>query len=236
MKVIEEAEIGDYIESLSDALDEPDQEVAKATFWQLFDFDFERVVVLDGDVTLKKGESLFSAEWLEQQGIVADVGRLKKKIVVVEGNVVTADSINLTENYCIIKGDLKCDSLYVDGDALFVCFGKVTAKYIWSSYNGVQSGIKKAQTDYVVLSSDEMLRIFEAETDLICLDEGLRALVKHDLLIDEVVADENPLNAFLRTVEAGENPYKNDITVESVKTMLSKEGLVPKGERVHLAE
>lgn len=98
----------------------------------------------------------------------------------------------------------------------------------------MHSCIQTAVTDYVVLSSDEMLEVAEAGCDLLCIDEGLGALVKADVLVPEITDAERPLHAFVRRMKDGEDLLKPGVTKEQLHRDLADTALIRKGDRVHL--
>ncbi len=250
MKIFKGSEVDEYLEYLrtSKWSKGENSEVAKRTFWQLDDFDFDAVIVIEGDVHLKtmtnkwRPDIEYSSPWdelltPEATGLSSELDG-RHNLLVIDGNVTAESHISLSERCLIITGDLTCSSLYVDGESLFCQFGKCKARFIHSSYNGTCSAIREAETDYVVLSADEMLSIFNVSKELLCFDECLVALKENDLLKKEIYSPEEEededeaLGRFLKTIEKDENPFKGDLSFEEVKKLLQKH-LIGTGKQVH---
>ena len=228
LQIIDNEHVTDYFETLERLADgSPITEV----FWQLEDFDFDCIVVLEGDVTLEDGEDLFSEDFLTSQ-VHSDEGPEGKWLVVIKGNVNAEGPISLSEDYGLVFGDVRCKSLYVDGEALWGCTGTCTAESIWSSYNGVSSCIRRAVADYVVLSNDEMLSIKEAGCDLLCLDEGISALHDAGVLVPEVANAKKRLQAFLDRLRNDGSPFNDGVTLKQLHRDLADTALIRRGEAV----
>lgn len=199
---------------------------------QLEDFDFGAAVVFEGNLEVPEGQDMFSEAFWQGHGL--SELEAEKWLVVVLGNVVAHGDISLTEDYGLVFGDVSCRTLYVDGEALFGCTGTCVAKSIRSSYNGVFSAIQTAITDYVVLSSDEMLRVAEAGKDLLCLDEGLTPLVNAGVLVPEVSGAERVAQAFIARIQDGEDVFVPGVTLGQLHQDLADTAVIRKGSVVSL--
>jgi hypothetical protein len=134
----------------------------------------------------------------------------------------------------IIKGDLECSSLFVGGESLLACFGTCTSEYIRSNYNGVFSSIRRALTEYVILSSDEMLQIHEAGNDLLCLEEKLELLLDSELLRSEVAEAEECLDTFLEYLRHDKNPFVDELSFAQVMEKVADAAQIKQGDEVGL--
>lgn len=182
---------------------------ADDAFWQLQDFDFERIIVFTQDIHLEKQDSLFSMVWLSSQGI--EVENRLRTLVVVDGNIVAEGNVTLSEDYCIVRGDIECTSLYVDGEAFFVCFGTCKARYIHSTYNGVVSSIQCAETDFFLKSHDEMLGIIDLNSGAAVLQEGnYEVEVMESTFVEGVLEDGWLTQEGLERIENGESVLRWD--------------------------
>ncbi len=138
--ITNEEEITAYLADLATE----DSPVAKATFWQLENFDVERIAIFSGETRNQDLEELEGQE---------------PTLVVFEGDVLLERDIAV--GYWIVRGNLTCRSVYIYADwSLLACFGTCTANYIESDYNGILSAIERAETGFVILSRDEMLEIY----------------------------------------------------------------------------
>lgn len=177
----------DEIKTYLGRLSEETEPVAKDTFWQLFDFEFQRIIVISSDLHLARDDDMFSEAWFASEGITQGAGL--KTLLVVEGSIISQGSVSLSEDYGIVRGDLTCESLFVDGEALFVCFGTCKARYIEQTYNGVSSCIQRAETGFFFMSSDPMLKLIELNPGAIVCEAGCDAEVLESTFVDGMLCD-----------------------------------------------
>ncbi len=137
---------------------------------QLGDFDFESIVVFPNDIRLKKGEHMFTSDWISAatQGVIESANR--QTLIVVEGNIVSQEAVSLSEDCAIFLGNVECPQLYVDGESFLLCKGTCTANLIESSYNGVRSLIEKAETGFFFVG-EWLLEIGELNTRAMQIDQ-----------------------------------------------------------------